>query len=276
MLRDSSTIPKRTHHNKHEINDTLSSLKGLYTQHTLAPQRNKKSITHQHLHEKTSVLHDSEPIPDLLSFSGHEWTPPNNTTHYKGPWGGLGNLLYLLLDWLFIELIKICLLLMYTAHDDTRDRPRAWLLLQSVHHYKAQQPHYPHSARYLEGEYHAVLPFEATAPWSWYMLIVTPQASWEINLNIWSKSSTLVSWDISLIIWSKLSTGPLLRNNSASRRKLGKGNTGRLSNTHSQALYIRQTLLVMQASPSLDAPLPTDSAMHVGPEYPYAAAASVP
>ena len=29
-----------------------------------------------------------------------------------------GNLLYLLLDWLFIELIKICLLLMYTAHDD--------------------------------------------------------------------------------------------------------------------------------------------------------------
>ena len=85
MLRDSSTIPKRTHHNKHEINDTLSSLKGLYTQHTLAPQRNKKSITHQHLHEKTSVLHDSEPIPDLLSFSGHEWTPPNNTTHYKGP-----------------------------------------------------------------------------------------------------------------------------------------------------------------------------------------------
>ena len=32
----------------------------------------------------------------------------------------------------------------------------------------------------------------------------------------------------------------------------------------------------MQASPSLDAPLPTDAAMHVGPDYPYAAAASVP
>ena len=29
MLRDSSKIPKRTHHNKHQINDTLGSLKGL-------------------------------------------------------------------------------------------------------------------------------------------------------------------------------------------------------------------------------------------------------
>ena len=29
-------------------------------------------------------------------------------------------LLYLLLDWLFIELIKICRLLMYTAHDDKK------------------------------------------------------------------------------------------------------------------------------------------------------------
>ena len=41
-------------------------------------------------------------------------------------------------------------------------------------------------------------------------------------------------------------------------------------------LYIRQTLQVMQASPSLDAPFPADAAMHVGPEYPGAAAAGVP
>ena len=32
----------------------------------------------------------------------------------------------------------------------------------------------------------------------------------------------------------------------------------------------------MQASPSLDAPFPADAAMHVGPEYPGAAAAGVP
>ena len=72
MLRDSSEIPKRTHHNKHKISDTFSSLKGLCTEHTLAPKRENKCITHQHLHGKRSVLHDSEPISDLLSLSCHE------------------------------------------------------------------------------------------------------------------------------------------------------------------------------------------------------------
>ena len=120
MLRDSSTIPKRTHHNKHEINDTCSSLKCLHTPYTLATKRENNSRTHQSLHGKRSVLHDSQPISDLLSLSDHEWTPPNNTTHciqqVYGPMSWVGYLaIFAARLALLIELIKICLLLMYTA-----------------------------------------------------------------------------------------------------------------------------------------------------------------
>ena len=39
------------------------------------------TATHEGPHEKRSALHDFEPIPDLLSLTGNEWTPHTDTTH---------------------------------------------------------------------------------------------------------------------------------------------------------------------------------------------------
>ena len=47
MLRDSSTMPQRTHHIQNEITDTSSSFHGFYAQqHILASQIKKESVTH--------------------------------------------------------------------------------------------------------------------------------------------------------------------------------------------------------------------------------------
>ena len=82
MLRYSSTMHQRTHHIQDEITQSLGSIKGLYVQHhTLAPQLKNESRTHEGLHQKRSALHDFEPIPDLLSLTGNEWTPHTDTTH---------------------------------------------------------------------------------------------------------------------------------------------------------------------------------------------------
>ena len=81
MLRDSSTMHQRSHDIQHEITQSLGSIKGLYVQHPLVPKTKNKSITHEGPHEKRSALHDFEPIPDLLSLTGNEWTPHTDTTH---------------------------------------------------------------------------------------------------------------------------------------------------------------------------------------------------
>ena len=54
MLRDSSTIPQRTHHIQHKITHTLSNLNGVFAEHALAPQRKKERITHERLRLTTN------------------------------------------------------------------------------------------------------------------------------------------------------------------------------------------------------------------------------